>query len=292
MTIELILFGLLLVWLVGFIATIRLDELHPTFVISDPLHVALWPWYYGLKPACKFTTSRLTGWVETVKTVINGPSKAMLANNRKTYMRTQVQIQTAAALVPFCKEKTAQARSGAGAARPSVASDGGRQNNMVKALERSSDSDTTLQGAKMALHALGYGPEHDYVKALDAAWDRYESGDDEESGSGSYPVGSVVVVTGGEAVSRAKRVLGKAYIVVGHDGDRPVPLGLRGQSEERRTPLNLSDIRPATDAELTAAVNSLNDAQTKMIVCELSEDEPWKSALETVIRNNGGYCRR
>lgn len=207
-------------------------------------------------------------------------------------MRTQVQIQTAAALVPFCKAQTAQARSGAG--RPvSNPTETALVKEIAELIDRSSDPDATSQallGMTLAAGWKGTGI-HTRVKA---AIDRYNNGDDDdtESGSGSYPVGSVVVVTGGEAVSRAKRVLGKAYIVVGHDGERPVPLGLRGQSEERRTSLNLSDIRPATDAELTAAVNSLNDAQTKMIVCELSEDEPWKSALETVIRNNGGYCRR
>ena len=159
-------------------------------------------------------------------------------------------------------------------------------------IDNACESEAVYQAMRGMVVAAGWKGTG-IASRVEAAITRYENGsDDDESGSGSYPVGSVVVVTGGEAVSRAKRVLGKAYIVVGHDGNRPVPLGLRGQSEERRTPLNLSDIRPATDAELTAAVNSLNDAQTKMIVCELSEDEPWKSALEAVIRNNGGYCRR
>ena len=179
-------------------------------------------------------------------------------------MRTQVQIQTAAALLPFCKAQTAQARSGAGAAQPD-SNLSSRALALLKLFRDGNYPEETIE----ALRAVGIIQGWNMGPEINRAWAEDEHGrDDEESGFGSYPVGSVVVVTGGEAVSRAKRVLGKAYIVVGHDGERPVPLGLRGQSEERRTSLNLSDIRPATDAELTAAVNSLNDAQTKMIVCE------------------------
>ena len=112
------------------------------------------------------------------------------------------------------------------------------------------------------------------------------------NGRTNYPAGSIVMVTGGNASH--KRVVGKGYLIV-QAGAEPTPLGLR-QSDFSGRKFNAggrSDIRIATDAEVSATLAGLNDAQVKTLVCELSAQEPWRTVLADVIRNDGGAsCRR
>lgn len=228
----------------------------------------------------KFLTSALTAKLRTVTNCHNGPSKARLKQPYKTM--TRVHLETMNALLPFCKEKTRQVRTSS-----PVAAGSASQKILSVLRDESGDTDTIRAAINILHHAGVIGQVT--KTAFDTAHSAYVNDEEIDSSSAQFPVGSVVVCIGGTREN--KRVLNRGYLIVDQDGSRPVPLGLRGQAENGRRPFEAAHIRAATDAEISDTLTRLTAAQLKMLVCELSADEPFRSVLSGVIENNGAACR-
>jgi hypothetical protein len=108
---------------------------------------------------------------------------------------------------------------------------------------------------------------------------------DKRIASTGLTAGNVVVPTSGN--SRHKRVIGKAYLLVGGSASAPIPLGIRGDHNKRA--FNSDEIRLATGKEMLSCFRNLNAAQIKTIVCTLSTLDSFRAALAPVIEDPG-HC--